>query len=180
MDDDRRARFEGLYFSHHEAVRRYAVRRAGSLDAAEEVVAETFLVCWRRLADVPAESLPWLYAVARRTLANQRRAANRAQATVERVGSDRSLRRSSRDPADLLSDGERVRVVLRSLSGPEREAIMLVAWEGLEGAAAARAAGCSRIAFGMRLHRARRRIAGLLADDEPRPVPEPRPIESSP
>ena len=43
---------------------------------------------------------------------------------------------------------------------------MLVAWHGLSTARAARAAGCTRTAFGVRLHRARRRLAAQL-DGEP-------------
>lgn len=41
---------------------------------AADAVAETFLVAWRRLPEVPSgeEARPWLYGVARRTLANQR------------------------------------------------------------------------------------------------------------
>jgi RNA polymerase sigma-70 factor (ECF subfamily) len=179
MQDNRQARFEAVYRAHYEAVRRYAVRRTDSLEAAEEVVADTFLVCWRRLAEVPAEPLPWLYGVARRTLANQRRAAGRATATLERARQDRSASTTDRDPADVLAGGEAVRRVLGGLSATEREAIMLVAWEGLHGAEAARAAGCSRLAFGTRLYRARRRMASLLADEE-HLAAFPRPMETTP
>jgi RNA polymerase sigma-70 factor (ECF subfamily) len=40
---------------------------------------------------------------------------------------------------------------------------MLIAWEGLSSARAARAAGCTRAAFAVRLHRARARLATQLA-----------------
>jgi RNA polymerase sigma-70 factor, ECF subfamily len=52
---------------------------------------------------------------------------------------------------------------------------MLVAWEGLDGARAARAAGCSKAAFAVRLHRARSQLAGELASLEVSPVPSPEP-----
>lgn len=179
MADTRQARFEAVYRAHYEALRRYSLRRAESPEAAEEVVADTFLVCWRRLDDVPPDPLPWLYGVARRTLANQRRAATRAAATSERARRERSTSATGRDPADVLAGGESVLHALRGLSAKEREAIMLVAWEGLDGAAAARAAGCSRLAFGTRLYRARRRIAALLTEDEPCSA-APRPMETTP
>ncbi len=61
--ETREAQFNRLYELHLEAVRAYAWRRAPGL--ADDVVAETFLVAWRRLDDVPADdALPWLIGVA--------------------------------------------------------------------------------------------------------------------
>src|SRR5918992_2908193 len=76
MQQSAEERFGEIYRRHGPAVAAYARRRVGA-NAVEDVVAETFLVCWRKLERVPAEPLPWLYAVARKTLANQRRAAAR-------------------------------------------------------------------------------------------------------
>jgi RNA polymerase sigma-70 factor, ECF subfamily len=53
-------KFEGLFRENYAAVRAYALRRA-SPELAQDVVAETFLVAWRRLDDVPGDALPWLY-----------------------------------------------------------------------------------------------------------------------
>src|SRR5437870_2130687 len=66
-------RFHEIYERHREDVTLY-VRRRVAADSVEDVVAETFLVCWRKLDQVPHEPLPWLYAVARKTLANHHRA----------------------------------------------------------------------------------------------------------
>src|ERR671937_2117857 len=71
-------RFEQIYGEHREAVRAFVRRRAPE-SVVEDVVSETFLVCWRRLDRVPDEPLPWLYAVARKTLANQRRRLERQE-----------------------------------------------------------------------------------------------------
>src|SRR6266536_2115196 len=71
-------RFEQIYEEHREAVRVFVRRRAPD-SIVEDVVSETFLVCWRKLDRVPDEPLPWLYAVARKTLANQRRRLAREQ-----------------------------------------------------------------------------------------------------
>ena len=65
-------RFEQIYAEHHEAVRAYVRRRAPEA-VVDDVVADTFVVCLRKIDGVPAEPLPWLYAVARKTLANERR-----------------------------------------------------------------------------------------------------------
>jgi RNA polymerase sigma-70 factor (ECF subfamily) len=46
----------------------------------DDVVADTFVICLRRIDDVPTSPLPWLYAVARKTLANERRKRERRAA----------------------------------------------------------------------------------------------------
>jgi RNA polymerase sigma-70 factor, ECF subfamily len=71
-------RFTMLYDTHYPRVYGYAVSRAGR-QLADEVVSETFLVAWRRLADIPAAELPWLLGVARNVLRDQFRADARRQ-----------------------------------------------------------------------------------------------------
>jgi DNA-directed RNA polymerase specialized sigma24 family protein len=73
VTDDRRRRFEQMYEANYGPVLGYVVRRTGRPDDAADVIAETFLTAWRRLADVPAgeAARPWLFGVARRVLANR-------------------------------------------------------------------------------------------------------------
>jgi RNA polymerase sigma-70 factor, ECF subfamily len=160
---ERSERFEAIYRRHVDAVYAYARRRAPA-DVAEEVVAETFLVCWRRLDRVPDYALPWLYGVARKALANQRRALRRRQAA------ERSL---SPDEAAATAPDLRLRDALSRLAARDREVLALVAWEGLTLAEAAVALGCSHVACRVRFHRARRRLARLLEADGG-PLPRPR------
>jgi RNA polymerase sigma-70 factor (ECF subfamily) len=54
------------------------VRRLAEVDAAADLAQEVFVVAWRRRDQVPDNSLPWLYGVARRLLANYVRAQRRA------------------------------------------------------------------------------------------------------
>jgi DNA-directed RNA polymerase specialized sigma24 family protein len=82
--DERHERFQRLYEEHGEAVLRYARRRT-SPEAAEDALAETFVVAWRRLERVPAEPRGWLLAVTRRVLANQRRGDSRREALIARL-----------------------------------------------------------------------------------------------
>jgi RNA polymerase sigma factor (sigma-70 family) len=161
--DDRRSRFEDLYRAHADAVLRYALRRTHP-DAAADVLAETFLVAWRRLERVPAEPKPWLLAVARRVLANQRRGEARRESLVNRIASEPPERGAGAPETGDVADA------ITRLPARDREALVLVYWDGLESGEAAQVLGCSARAFRSRLHRARRRLARLLeADEEPDP-----------
>lgn len=162
---ERRERFERLFDQHYRAVSAYALRRAVPGDA-DDVVAETFLVVWRRLEDVPAEARPWLLGVARRVLANQRRAAGRRAALTARIG----------DAAPEAAEPPAARPTLRALallSEGDREVLLLRAWEGLSTDEAARALRCSRTAAKVRLHRARRRLRTALEQVEAEPAASP-------
>ena len=64
-----------------------ARRRIGA-DEAEDVLAETFLVAWRRRDDVPDDALPWLYAVAGNVLRNRTRAQRRRAALSARLATE--------------------------------------------------------------------------------------------
>jgi RNA polymerase sigma factor (sigma-70 family) len=161
---ERRTSFEALFDAHHRAVRTYALRR-GAGASADDVVAETFLVAWRRLEAIGEDPLPWLFGVARRVLANERRGERRRLALFDRLlGVDGQ---PSPEPTAVLD--ERLRGALAALSPAGREALPLVAWEGLSPERAARAAGCSAATFRVRLHRARRRVARTLGSDAQRP-----------
>ena len=179
MSPTRQARFEALFHEHYAAVHRYALRRAEP-SLAEEVVNEAFLVAWRRLDEVPEEPLPWLYGTAKHVLANRRRDAARharrigaaaAESGVTAPGEAVDGRRRdaldvARDPADRLAERDAALRAFTGLSEPDREALRLVAWERLSLADAARAAGVSRPAFAMRVHRARRRLAAHLREQD--------------
>jgi RNA polymerase sigma factor (sigma-70 family) len=157
---DRQGAFEELFNAHYWAVRAYVLRR-GPAAAAEDVVAETFLVAWRRLDTLGDDPLPWLFGVARRVLANQQRSDQRRSALAARLQTVFATQIPEWEPPAGMS--EELAVAMVRLSPSEREALLLVAWEGLEPARAARAAGCSPAAFRARLHRARRHVAAALA-----------------
>lgn len=163
MPDEREARFERLFHAHAGAVRAYALRRGTSEDA-DDVVAETFLVAWRRLDDVPSDPRPWLLMVARRVLANRRRAVGRVVSLSARLA-QAAASEHAWIAADASAGTElRLTVIaaLDRLPEKEREALRLLAWDGLSAADAAKALGCSRATLAVRLHRGRRRLATLL------------------
>jgi RNA polymerase sigma factor (sigma-70 family) len=157
-------RLEELWDAHHPAVLAYGRRRASD-DVAAEVASEVFATAWRRLDDVPADARPWLLGVARRTLANHRRAESRRHRLVGRLRSEAMA--ADADQAAIEDLG--VREALSRLTAREREALLLTAWDELSTSEAAAVCGCSETAFRVRLHRARRR----LADGFGRPGPDP-------
>jgi RNA polymerase sigma-70 factor, ECF subfamily len=161
-DADRRLAFERLFDMTYGPVRGYVLRRA-PVDAVEDVLSDVYLTAWRRFESLGADPLPWLFGVARRVLANQLRAERRRRALQQRLQSVEQLDGDWR-PSEGLRPELAAAVV--SLPETEREAVLLVAWEGLSPARAARAAGCSSAAFRVRLHRARRRLTTALAEAE--------------
>ena len=129
----RRHQFEDLFARHGTAVYAYA-RRRSTADDAEEVVADTFLVAWRRLDTVPGEALPWLLAVARRTLANKRRGDDRRTALHLRLTAAAGPESPGPSESVMPGDdelGDRVTGALNSLPPGEYDALTLLAWDGL-------------------------------------------------
>jgi RNA polymerase sigma-70 factor, ECF subfamily len=154
-------RFEQIYAEHREAVRAYVRRRAPE-DLVDDVVSDTFLVCLRKIDRVPAEPLRWLYAVARKTLANERR--RRA-----RVAHGQEV--PAGEPAPV-GDGA-LAAAFNALSERDREILRLIAWEGLSLADTATVLGCSVVSCRVRYHRAKSRLASRLAAAASfRPEPE--------
>ena len=125
-------RFASIYNAHLGAVVNYATRRidhASAIDAA----AETFSIAWRRLEDVPPEpqTLPWLYGVARRVLANQRRGDARRSALHDR------LRQRWTEPVvdeHSMAELHPLCSALESLSPDDRDIVLLAGAEGLSSA----------------------------------------------
>jgi RNA polymerase sigma-70 factor (ECF subfamily) len=153
-------------------VARYAARRIPS-DEIHDVVAETFLTAWRRMNDVPDDALPWLLGTARHHIANRRRSSRRRQALDRRLV-DGAVESPEYQP-EISDVDERLVEAIKRLPTKEREALMLVAWDGLDPRRAARAVGCSSGAFRVRLHRARSRIKRELDASFPAPAPHPLP-----
>jgi RNA polymerase sigma-70 factor, ECF subfamily len=157
--DDDREHFTALYDRYRTRVWAYAARRAGA-EAADEIVSETFMVAWRRYADMPPEELPWLFGVVRNVMRDAVRAeARRASLTAE-------LRRRSEEPVADVADGvvDRLAMLraLADLPDNDREVFTLMAWQGLSPREAARVLGCTAATVRVRLHRARKRLAALL------------------
>ncbi len=154
------SRFRRLYEKHYEALLAYALRRWPDESEAHDIVADTFLVLWRRLDQAPPdEEIPlWLYGVIRRVLSNRHRGRVRRERLALRFA---QLARESPTTEELAwarLDARRLFDALLRLPEPERELLLLAAWERLSMSELAKLFDCSENAAAIRLHRARKRL----------------------
>lgn len=149
--------FNALFDECAPRVFAYA-RRHCDRAGAQDVVSDTFMVAWRRRSDLPDEPLAWLLVVARNTIANRRRSERRHYALLDSIASIERLAGPAAGPDQSVVERDALIAALRQLTEMEREALLLVAWDGLRNADAARVAGCSQRAFEVRLSRARARL----------------------
>jgi RNA polymerase sigma-70 factor (ECF subfamily) len=176
-------RFTALYRAQRSRVRDFARRRVGA-DLAQEVVAETFLVAWRRLDDIPEAAIPWLYRVALYEIANLRR----RQATAVRLQDalcQGGVAAAGKDEADDVTELTRaVALAFTNLTPRDQEILRLAAWEQLSSSEGAAVLHCTVPAYRMRLHRARTRLAAASGarehlraqPEDPSPAQRGRPL----
>ncbi|MGI8829158.1 MAG: RNA polymerase sigma factor [Candidatus Limnocylindria bacterium] len=155
--DSPRQRLEALFIAHHAELLAF-VRRRGAEANAEDLVADSFVVAWRRLDDIPAgNERAWLFGVARRVLANARRGQRRGMNAVERLAAD-----PPSSPAVETGVSSELTAALASLREADREVLTLAAWEELTPAEIGVVLGITPNAASIRLHRARARFASAL------------------
>ena len=157
-------RFDALFAEYGTDVVAYCGWRAASASDAQDAVADVFLTAWRRLEDVPDDPVSarvWLYATARRVLANQRRSSRRRSALHERLA-----REAASAPRERRATGEEALVheALDRLGPRDREVLLLSEWEGLSPSEIAAVLGCLTVTARGRLHRARRRFRAAFED----------------
>ena len=161
MDEDA---FRALYARHADEVGRFARRRCRSVDEADEALADTFAVAWRRRADLPTSpgARIWLLGAARRVLANRRRSDRRWAGLHQRLAATPPSTGGA-DPADLVADGAHpLWAALAELDPEGRDLLMMRAWDGLAVTEIAALLGCTPNAASIRIHRARTRLAAAL------------------
>jgi RNA polymerase sigma-70 factor (ECF subfamily) len=159
--------FRIFFDRYHRQVLAYCRRRTPQ---AQDAAAEVFLVVWRRhrggdLADL---GLPWLYGIARKILANQRRAGARQRRAGERLAGQPPKGVLTPEEAVIATEEQqRVRSALDSLRPNDREVIRLALWEDLDHAAIGEVLGTSARAASMRLSRAIARLEARLTETTP-------------
>jgi len=155
---DQAERFRAIYEENYVAILGYVSRRA-QRDDVDDVVAETFGVAWRRVGDIPSGEAArlWLYATARRVLANHDRAARRRGRLVARLG-----QLEQPDGREAADPDEKAIAAFARLAPEQREVLALSVWEELSATEIGKVLGCSPTAVRIRLLRARRALVREL------------------
>jgi RNA polymerase sigma factor (sigma-70 family) len=158
--------YRTVYDAHATPLLDYFLRRV-SQDHAHDLVAEVFLIAWRRRAIAPDEPdlRSWLFKVARNVLRNHHRGAARRMRLHERLRAHATT--DVEQPPEQSDTDAVLRWALTRLREPDREILRLTAWEGCTTVELATVLGCSANAAAVRLHRARRRLRKVLAEVPP-------------
>ena len=166
--DEREQRYRAVFDSCYAPLHAFARRRMAPADA-DDLVAEVLTTAWRRLDDIPRQAaLPWLYGVAHRTLANQRRSGRRQQRLIRRISDHRpAAAATSTEPPEVLD-------ALGRLRADDQEILRLAAWEELTASEIAVVLECTPNAAALRLSRARKRLRDQLAAPATAAASQPR------
>ncbi|MGO4807054.1 RNA polymerase sigma factor [Arthrobacter sp. 2MCAF15] len=160
---DRADAFRSLYESAYGDLLRFVQRRTDTANA-EDVVAEAFLVVWRRFSEAPADendARAWVFGIARNLLLNARRGEQRRQSLGIRLA-EVSPNLLSTSHADLVGSRIDLSRAWTLLSEVHQETLGLAVLENMAAPQAAKVLGISPVAFRLRLTRARRALRLLL------------------
>ncbi|HEU5474446.1 MAG TPA: RNA polymerase sigma factor [Actinophytocola sp.] len=167
------ASFGELFDRHAKAVYNHCFRLTASWAAAEDHLQTTFLLAWRKRAQVRLRhdsALPWLLTVATNVVRNDRRGLARRQRLAHRVPGEPPVPDHADDVAGRVDDERRMARVLAAagrLPRAQREALALCVWSGVSYADAAAALGIAEVSVRARVSKARAGLSRLLA---PEPV----------
>ncbi|MFF0267557.1 RNA polymerase sigma factor [Kribbella sp. NPDC004536] len=174
MSNHHEERFVALFEATYADLVRFAQRRVPE-PQAEDIVAEAFLVAWRRPDDIPkgpADARAWLFGIARNVILNTHRGARRQHAVAVRLAETTAAFGSGvDDDADLVARQVDLTRAWGRLTEVHQEALALAVLDDLTAPQAATVLGISPVAFRLRLSRARRALRSLL-DHLPAPTPE--------
>jgi RNA polymerase sigma-70 factor, ECF subfamily len=152
----RRARFEAVAREVVEPLRRFLARRTDAA-TADDALADTLLVLWRRYDELPDEVLPFAYGVARLSLANAERGARRQHRVAGRIATLDPPREAAEPEGD-----DRLAEAMAALSTEDAELLRLWAWEQLTASEIATVLGVTPNTVSIRLHRAKGRLRDAL------------------
>ena len=171
--------FTELFRRHAPYIQRYVVRRLGQ-DAADDIVAETFLLAFRQrdsYDQARSDARPWLYGIATNLIGHHRRAEIRLYRALARTGADpvtESFTDRIDDRVSASTASRRLAAALARLSAELRDTLLLVAWGDLSYEETATALGVPVGTVRSRISRARSALRRSLGDTNPAAFDEER------
>ncbi|MFV0435065.1 MAG: RNA polymerase sigma factor [Leucobacter sp.] len=153
--------FRRFYADHHSLILTIAHQRLGDFALAEDITSEVFRITWEHHLEGGSLELPWVHQTLRNLVANQYR---HTQRTVDVLSILQRENMETVMPDDSVEDAMLVRKAMLSLSETDREILMMIYWEDLTRAEAARILGRSTAAVRVRLFRAKERLRSILND----------------
>ncbi|MDI6104694.1 sigma-70 family RNA polymerase sigma factor [Actinoplanes sp. NEAU-A12] len=169
LKPDPETRFRALYAGAYADVLRFAQRRVHP-SHAEDVVADAFLVAWRRLDSAPADSddaRAWLFGITRNCLLNTRRGIGRQDALAVRLADVTPVAPVAAAEDEAVAWRLDLAAAWRALTPAEQETIALTVFDGLNSGQAARVLGVTATSYRLRLLRARRALRRHLGPGSP-------------
>lgn len=157
MDRDE---FERCWHDNVQQVTAYARRHVGR-EAAGDIASATFLTAWRKGRQVPSPAHPWLLSVAKGHIRNHFRTQGRQRRLTTQLELLEACAADASDASVSAVERSAALDALASLPTIDREALLLVTWDGLTTEQAAAVLGCRAGALRTRLHRARQRLNAM-------------------
>jgi RNA polymerase sigma-70 factor (ECF subfamily) len=154
--------FEDFYGRYVDRVASYVLRHTSARDA-EDIVAETFTVAWRKRIERNADPMPWLIVTAR----NITRQVRHKEITAGQITTRLIDLIETSSPSAEITAVRRSEIAdaLAGLDELSREALLLTTWDGLSGIDAARVLGITSGALRVRVHRARIAMKEMYVHD---------------
>jgi len=151
--------FVATFREHMVPLSKYLTRRVDRNDV-EDLAADVFEIAWRKRDTCPAEmQLAWLYRIAGFVVSNHRRKQNRRGIALQLADTDAAAPSAE----DIALETGSISLAFNQLNQTDRQALALVAFEGLTVAQAAIAMGISANSASQRIKRARERLAKKMA-----------------
>ncbi|MFI7112504.1 RNA polymerase sigma factor [Nonomuraea sp. NPDC050227] len=173
--------FAELFRRHASGITRYVTRRLGA-DAADDVVAETFLTAFRQRGRYDLSrphARPWLYGIATNLMGRHVRTEVHQLRVLERTGADpvtASFTDRSDDRVSAAAARRRLAGALATLPRGHRDALLLVAWAGLTYPEVAEALDVRVGTVRSRINRAREKLRGELGGVNPMAIVSEEPV----
>lgn len=169
--------FAALFDRHAPELHRYVTRRLGD-SMADDIVADTFLAAFGKRGRYDAtrpDARPWLYGIAANLIGKHRRTEVRSYRALARTGVDEVAESyADRVDAEVTASAARRELAsaLATLSGGDRDVLLLIAWADLSYDEVAHALGIPVGTVRSRLHRARKKTRAALGGADPTAIQE--------